>query len=162
MAISQLRRDRARHPHCVCGREAGSVHDIRVSLLNRDRVRNFILGYYRALAHGRGLCAGAPSSRLRTGLTPRWRPGDHPCRTARRYWSRGRRPASRRATRDRGLSLRFPFRQLVVLKSDLKQVFSNGGHRWVLRQGAQPDGIPAVIFAKYRWKFGNHFHGMRS
>lgn len=50
-------------------------------------------------------------------------------------------------------------RQLVVLKSGLCQVFSNGGHRWVLRQGAQPDGVPTVIFAKYRWKLRNYLHG---
>ena len=44
-------------------------------------------------------------------------------------------------------------RQLLILKSDLCQMFSNGVRRCVLRQIAHASSLPAIVLAGHPWDF---------
>jgi len=41
--------------------------------------------------------------------------------------------------------------QLLVLKSNLRQMFSNGVRRRILCETPQPNGLPAIVLAGHRW-----------
>jgi hypothetical protein len=41
--------------------------------------------------------------------------------------------------------------QLLVLKSNLRQMFSNGVRRRILCEAPQPNGLPAIVLAGHWW-----------
>lgn len=52
------------------------------------------------------------------------------------------------------------FRQFLVLKRDIGQMFSNGGRGCVVRQAAHAGRLPTIILAGHGWKFQRcDFHG---